>query len=60
MAEVNDPGRHERLVTVDEEGTRMAIIENRGRRFIFVPKFIGKRLNEANSNPEKLIQIIYT
>ena len=55
MAEVNDPGRHERLVTVDEEGTRMAIIENRGRRFIFVPKFIGKRLNEASSNPEKLI-----
>lgn len=59
MAEANDPGRHERLVTVDEEGTRMAIIEKRGRRFIFVPKFIGKRLNEASSNSEKFVLIIY-
>ena len=51
-AEAGDPGRHERFVTVDEEGRKKAIIKKNKDVLLFVPYIIRNGLMEVASYPE--------
>lgn len=59
MAEVNDPGRHERLVTVEDLGTRKAFIKKKEDVLFLVPKIIRNGLTEVTSYPENFTLEIY-
>ena len=60
LAETGDPGRHERLVTVEEFGRQEGLHKGKTNDVLFlVPKFIRNGLKEVASYPENSSLNIY-
>ena len=58
-AEAGDPGRHERLVTVEEFGEQESLHKEKQRRLFLVPKIFRNGLKEVASYPENSSLNIY-
>ena len=59
LAEAGDPGRHERLVTVEEFWEQESLHKEKQRRLFLVPKIFRNGLKEVASYPENSSLNIY-